>query len=286
MENLKKFIWLVSYPKSGNTWVRLFLEALQNDGAIESLKISSTQGIASSRAIIEDYLGVETSDLPDVEIQKLRPQVFKLWAKDIQNEAIVKVHDATFHQGIFTFPQEITKKAIFIVRNPFDMVASYANHMSYSIDRSVYALCNGNNSLAKNTKGLNNQVCQFMGSWSDFYNSWKNVYKNDLFIVKFEDMKLNPLKAFSEIVKEIGWDYSTEQIQKAIEAVEFDKIKNLENKSGFKEKPTNVKNFFRKGEVGNWRNEINKEHADLLINRHFYTLLELNYIDNNGNILV
>ena len=125
MVNLKKFIWLVSYPKSGNTWVRLFLHALQNNASLESLnKIDSTNGIASSRFIAEEYLGIETSELPDYDIQKLRPQIFTKWAENIKDEAIVKVHDAAFHHGVFTFPKEVTKNVILIVRNPFDMAAS------------------------------------------------------------------------------------------------------------------------------------------------------------------
>ena len=135
-------------------------------------------------------------------------------------------------------------------------------------------------------KKLNNQLTQYMGSWSDFYNSWKNAYRNDLHIVKYEDLKNNPLETFTKIVEILNWNYSKEQIIAAIQAVEFDKLKNLEDKKGFKEKPTHTKNFFRKGEVGGWRNEITTEQANLLINRHFYTLLELGYIDENGNILV
>ena len=125
MVNLKKFIWLVSYPKSGNTWVRLFLHALQNNASLESLnKIDSTNGIASSRFIADEYLGVESSELPDKIIQTLRPQIFVKWAENLQDDAIVKVHDAAFHNGTFTFPKEVTKNIILIVRNPFDMAAS------------------------------------------------------------------------------------------------------------------------------------------------------------------
>jgi transposase len=287
MVNLKKFIWLVSYPKSGNTWVRLFLHALQNNASLESLnKIDSTNGIASSRFIADEYLGVESSELPDKIIQTLRPQIFVKWAENLQDDAIVKVHDAAFHNGTFTFPKEVTKNIILIVRNPFDMAASYANHMQISIEKAIVALCNGHNSLAKNNKKLNNQLTQYMGSWSDFYNSWKNAYRNDLHIVKYEDLKNNPLETFTKIVEILNWNYSKEQRSAAIQAVEFDKLKNLEDKKGFKEKPTHTKNFFRKGEVGGWRNEITTEQANLLINRHFYTLLELGYIDENGNILV
>jgi hypothetical protein len=287
MVNLKKFIWLVSYPKSGNTWVRLFLHALQNDAKVESLnKIDSTNGIASSRFIAEEYLGIETSEIPDEIIQKYRPQIFTKWAEDIKDEAIVKVHDAAFHNGIFTFPKEVTKNVILIVRNPFDMAASYANHMQFSIDNAVVALCNGNNALARNNKRLTNQLTQYMGSWSDFYNSWKNAYQNDLHIVKYEDLKNNPVETFTKIVDVIGWKYTSEQIIAAIDAVEFDKLKKLEENNGFKEKPTHTKNFFRQGKIGGWRNEITTEQANLLINRHFYTLLQLGYIDENGNILV
>ena len=284
----KRIIWLTSYPKSGNTWMRLFLQALHTGGSeLENLEeIEATNGIASSRALIDSNLGVYTSDMPDIEVQRLRGEAYRFWSSQLTEDVIVKVHDAAFHRGVITFPKEVTKKVIFIVRNPFDMVASYANHMGCDIETSVMMLCDGNNTLAKSKKSLSTQVAQYMGSWSDFYNSWKNLYRVDMVVIRYEDMKHDSLNTFRKVVNALELNKTDEEIQKAIEATKFDKVKKVEQEKGFKEKPTKTKEFFRKGQTGGWRTEITEEQAQILVDRHFYTLLELGYIDDKGKILV
>ncbi|MFZ9847237.1 MAG: sulfotransferase domain-containing protein [Flavobacteriales bacterium] len=284
----KKIIWLTSYPKSGNTWMRLFLHALHTGSSeLQNLdEIEATNGIASSRALIDSNLGVYTSDMPDLDVQKARSEAYKYWSSTLKEDVIVKVHDAAFHRGIITFPREVTRKVIFIVRNPFDVVDSYANHMGCDIKAAVWMLCDGNNMLAKSKGRLTSQVAQYMGSWSDFYNSWKNLYRDDMLVVRFEDMKHDSLNTFRKVVDTLGWVKTDDDILKAIEASKFDKVKSLESNKGFREKPPKTEAFFRKGQTGGWSNEISAEQAQILVDRHFYTLLELGYIDKNGKILV
>jgi hypothetical protein len=268
--------------------MRLFLHALHT-GSSELLNledIEATNGIASSRALIDNNLGVYTSDMPDLDVQKLRGEAYKYWSSVLTDDVIVKVHDAAFHRGIVTFPKEVTKKVIFIVRNPFDMVASYANHMGCDIKMAVWMLCDGNNTLAKSKNRLGTQVSQYMGSWSDYYNSWKNLYRDEMIVARYEDMKHDSLNTFRKVVDTLGWNKTDEDILKALEASKFDKVKSLENDKGFKEKPPKTEAFFRKGQTGGWKNEITAEQAQILVDRHFYTLLELGYIDEKGVILV
>jgi len=48
-------IWLASYPKSGNTWLRIFLTNLRCDGE-EPVNINELDGgpIASARALFDE----------------------------------------------------------------------------------------------------------------------------------------------------------------------------------------------------------------------------------------
>ncbi|MCX6183279.1 MAG: sulfotransferase domain-containing protein [Bacteroidetes bacterium] len=288
MQGKNNIIWLTSYPKSGNTWMRMFLHALKTgcDHVENFEQIEGSDGIASSRSLLDELLGIYTSDMVDIEIQKLRADAYRLYSSELTEEIIVKVHDAAFHGGILTFPKEVTKKVIYIVRNPFDMVASYANHMGSSIEKSVQSLCDGNGFLAGNKKKLNNQVTQYMGSWSDHYNSWKNLYRENIEVIRYEDMLNDSFATFNKVVKCIGWEKTNEEIEKAISVSDFKNLRSVEEQAGFREKPKETKHFFRQGKSGQWKNEITPEQAKTLVDRHFYTLLELNYIDAAGNILV
>lgn len=268
--------------------MRLFLHALKTGcDKIETLDvINGTDGIASSRAILDNLLGVYTSDMPDLEIQKLRADAYRIQSCELTEEIIVKVHDAAFHAGYLTFPKDVTKKVIYIVRNPFDMAASYANHMGSTIDHAVLALCDGNGFLAPNKKKLTSQVTQYMGSWSDHYNSWKNYYRSDMTVVRYEDMLHHSFATFKRVVDVLGWEKSDTDIEKAIRVSDFKNLRSVEESSGFKEKPSGTRQFFRQGKSGQWKNEITIAQAQLLVDRHFYTLLEHGYIDEHGNILI
>lgn len=288
MSNLEgNIIWLASYPKSGNTWTRLFLQALQTGEPLSTLdKIDSTDGIGSSRAIVDYYLGIDSTEMNQTKLLQYRSQINKLWSDEMEQPTIIKTHDTPFHRGVKIIGKAETKKVILIVRNPFDLTASYANHMSCSIEQAIIALCDKGNRIAKTKTKYPLQVCQHIGSWSSYYNDWKNAFGKDVFVLKYEDLKSDPVLHFSQLVEFLEWDYSSEQIKLAVFNSDFMKLKELEQLGGFKEAPKKGKAFFRSGKAGNWKNEITKEQAEILIDGHYSTLLELAYIDENRNILV
>jgi hypothetical protein len=288
MEGKRNIVWLASFPKSGNTWMRMFLHAIKTGcDSLENFDdLEGSNGIASARHIMDEALGCSSSDMPDIKIQRLRSEIYRVYSNDFEGVSILKVHDAAFHRGILTFPKDVTKKVIYIVRNPFDMVASYANHMSCSIANSLSSLCDGKGKLASNKHGLDSQVQQYMGSWSDHYHSWKNLYRDNIEIVRYEDMLNNSFATFERVVRSLGWTHDSAAIEKAIRVSDFKNLRALEEEHGFREKAPKTKQFFRQGKTGAWRNEITAEQAAILVARHFYTLLELEYIDANGDILV
>lgn len=287
MKTNPKIIWLASYPKSGNTWTRLFLHALKTGAAIQDLsELEATEGISSSASQLENCFGIDIDDIPNHLVQKHRSEAYKVWNKLLQQETIIKSHDTPFHDGLRIIPKAATKKVILLVRNPFDQVASYANHNSCSMQLALQALCNGSHKIAVSKRKFNKQVTQHVGSWSSFYLSWKNAMSDKLAVFRYEDLMENSFETFSRMVDFLDWDFTAEAIQKAIDDTKFDKIKKIEEEKGFKERPKNTSAFFRSGKVGNWRNEITQEMAEHLIDCHYQTLLELGYIDNQRNILI
>jgi len=281
-------ILLASYPKSGNTWMRSFLGVLTNEeNEISSFdELKSDWGILSNRYLLDSFLGIKTSELTEQEVQSLRFKAYEFGASHLKEAIFVKTHDTPFYEGIPIIPKSIVKEVILIVRNPFDMIASYANHMNCSNERSLLNINSGNNALAKSTKKFNNQVAQFMGSWSDFHNCWKNTFRDKVTVIRYEDMLNDSLITFKKVVDASKLNFSENQIQAAIDATRFDKLQKIEQEKGFKEKNTKTKQFFRQGKAGNWRNEITMDMANQIIDRHYSTLLELNYIDPSGKILV
>lgn len=282
-----KPIWLASYPKSGNTWTRLFFTALlqENELNINEMK---TDGIISSRLVIDSTLGMNSAEIPERDLLKYKSSLFHKWAENHVNKEylLVKVHDSCVVESHVLFPPAITRGLIYILRNPFDMVASTANHHNVSIDKAVKMICSNKHALASKPTRLTNQLGQHLGTWSQHVESWTNVHRNNMLLIKYEDMLHDGLATFTKVVDYVGLDYSQEQIAAAIEEVSFNKIQQQEQKSKFKETPSVAERFFRNGKSGGWRNEITEEHVNRIIDCNYEVLLKYGYIDKEGAILV
>ena len=286
LNNNKKIIWLASYPKSGNTWMRLFLTALQKDTDFGINEIE-TDGIISSRNIIDSTLGINSAELHENDFLKYRSELYDKWANTKTKETLfIKVHDACTLKGNILFPPKITKGTIYILRNPFDMVASTANHQSMSINKAVQFLCNNKAELAQSKYNLNQQISQHLGTWSEHIISWTNVHRNNMLLIRYEDLLHNSLETFTKVVNYLELNYSQEKIIRAIDQVSFDKIQEKEKKEKFKETPKKTELFFRSGKSGGWRNEITQDQANYIVDCNYESLLKYGYINENGDILV
>lgn len=281
-----KPIWLASFPKSGNTWTRLFLTALlgKKDPDINNM---DTDGIISNRYIIDNTLGFNSADIPEENFLKYRSQLYHKWASSQNKEFLLtKVHDACIREKHILFPPSITRGVVYILRNPFDMVASLANHNNTSIETAVKALCNNKHTIANKKSGLSRQISQFLGSWSHHVHTWTSIHSENMLLMRYEDMLHKGLETFTTLVDYLELNYSREEIAQAIENTSFKKVKEKELTSDFKERPKDTKAFFRSGKTGGWREEITMDQAKFIIDSHYDTLLQYGYIDEKGQILV
>ncbi len=274
-----KIVWMASYPKSGNTWFRALLSALfYGDVDINKMK---TDGIFSSRYLFDSIADFDGRLFDEEEIREQQASIYSHHVKFSQRLEFTKVHDAYIldRNNKPIFPKDISHKVIYLVRNPLDVVASFANHMNTDIDRSIKTMNSDMAYLAaqKNGLNINNQFPQLMYSWSGHVNSWINQKNIPVEIVRYEDMKRAPHKTFSRVIKSLGIKTKRTDISNAIDKTQFDKMQKMEKKKGFKEKNAASKAFFRKGKSGGWIDELNKEQALQIINKHRKTMTKLNY---------
>lgn len=282
-----KPIWLASYPKSGNTWTRLFFTALLHDKEVDINNLV-TDNIISARHIIDSTLGINSAEIPEETFLKYRSKLYHKWAESHSKKdfLLTKVHDGCILNGTLLFPPSITRGVIYILRNPFDMVASTANHHGVSIEKAVQMLCNNHHTIGKRKNQLNSQISQHLGTWSQHVESWTNVHRNNMLLIKYEDMLHDGLNTFTKVAEYLELPHTKEQIQKAIEEVSFNKIQQKENDTKFKEANNKMERFFRSGKTGGWRTEISEDQAKLIIDCNYEMLLKYNYIEKDGTILV
>ncbi len=277
--------WLASYPKSGNTWFRIFLyNLLKNSDEPVDINHINTGMIASSREWMEMAWGFDTAHLSHDELDELRPSAYEWFAEELESPGHHKIHDAyTYLSG--NKPMIPTKGclgALYFIRNPLDVAISFANHSSCSIDQSIESMGNKKYAFCKSKRREVNQLRQWLLSWSMHVSSWLQAKDIRLCIIRYEDMKLKSQETFTNAANFLGLEVTQEQIKNAIANSKIDKLKDLEAENGFSEKPAMVKSFFRKGKVGDWQDTLTEAQINRIIDDHGDIMREFGYLDDNN----
>ncbi|WP_351019452.1 sulfotransferase domain-containing protein [Shewanella sp. AC91-MNA-CIBAN-0169] len=281
--------WLASYPKSGNTWLRSYIFALksnvQNNSNELDINQLSTGSIASSRAWLAAGSGLELNLHPTSELESYRTETYRYLHNNLSIIAYHKIHDANINMltGALLCPDDACLGALYVVRNPFDVAISFANHLGFSIDKSIELMAKTDYSLAKKQHKLTSQVKQYMGSWGEHVNSWLDS-ELPLLWVRYEDMQQDALHCFTTISEFLHLPMDEASVLKALELCHFDKLSAQEKQYGFVEKPIKSKAFFRKGKVGDWTEVLTPQQVDQIINDHYEAMLRLGYIDTNREL--
>jgi len=278
--------WLASYPKSGNTWMRAFIANLRNEKPDEiDINEINTGAIASGRGWIDDALGFDTADLSHDEIDLLRPAVYRWYAKEYEYIGYHKTHDAytLLPNGEPLIPPDATLGALCIIRNPLDVAISFSHHCHCSIDKSIENMGNPDFKFCGNPNRLDNQLRQWLLSWSKHVLSWADATDINRLVVRYEDMKLNSLETFTQVAEFLQLPAEKDKVEDALDKCAFEKLQQQEKEKGFDEKSPKHESFFRKGIVGDWQETLTKEQIDRVINDHAEVMQRFGYLDTEGN---
>jgi len=279
---LQKIVWIVSYPKSGNTWFRVLLSNL--NGNLESpasINQLQTTPIASSRSMFDEVCGTASSDLSAEEIDLLRPEVYTQLAKRSPGIVYKKVHDvwSLNSAGKPLFPPEVTRAVIYIIRNPLDIAVSYAYHTGKGFGEIISQMGNDDHSMCARPSKLYNQLRQKLSGWSGHVRSWVDDSGLPLFLLKYEDMLADPGQCFGDALNFIGLEFQPEKLSRAIEFSSFKNLNSLEKKEGFREKPIQMKQFFRSGRSGEGGEKLTEKERGTLIGDHREMMIRFGYLD-------
>lgn len=278
---MHKLVWLSSYPKSGNTWVRLFLAAYtkpERPGVdINNIDMSLHAG---NRDMVDRVIGVQSSDLTAAEIERYRPEVYRQLAAEADEPLFIKVHDRwrQHAEGSAIFPADATLATIYIVRDPRAVAPSYANHYGLSVDAAIERMSDPGNDIHPQTDRLRRQLHQPMGSWSQHVLSWLDQTELPVLLLRYEDMHADPESSFAKIVAASGLTLDSARLSKALAETRFDRLQQQESEAGFKERPRASTRFFRRGEAESWREELTTAQCERIESTHGPVMQRLGYL--------
>lgn len=272
--NIDKFkyqniFWLASYPKSGNTMLRLFISLyfFTKDGYLNDFNV-----INNIKSLNNYKIYKKLKDIPPLDSFILKPEIISnYWLRaqkkimELQPKEIffLKTHNAKIKFNSFDFTNSfVTRGFIYVVRDPRSVLLSTMDHYGHKTyeNAAEYLLSDKHITYVKG-----NLMPEFILSWKSHFLSWKYFLKENKnlgLIIKYEDMVQNPKETFLDILKffqtKINFEIDIKKFTNAVDAIQFNKLKQLEKQISFNEKSYSAKSFFRKGIVDEWKSVLPK----------------------------
>jgi sulfotransferase family protein len=250
----RNIIWIGSFPKSGNTWVRAFLgNYFQPTGKL--LSINELSSITTSD-VRQDWFdkaagGAFAGKDFDHWIS-VRNKVLQMIAGSSPGNRFVKTHSKIDRIGdIDLIMPQVTAAAICIIRNPFDVAVSFARHSNITIDVSIDRL-----SDPRNISSTDTGILEVMGRWDDHVQSWTKAPGLPYHLMRYEDMVDNPKIAYKALLKFLQVPVEYDKFQKALKETSFSAMQKQESSQGFREKPPGMDKFFSTGKYGGWKDSL------------------------------
>jgi aryl sulfotransferase len=282
---MSRIVWLASYPKSGNTWLRILLSNFQLDnGQPVDINALDVGRVASDRKSFDSTLGIASADLTEEEIEYYRPEAYRCLAARSAETLYIKIHDAYTLTSASEplIPADVTRGAIYMTRNPLDIAVSWAYHFTIPVEASVERLGLETTTLAGNPGCLKTQLKQRLLSWSRHVSSWLDQRSIPVHIMRYEDMCLRPIETFTAAVRFLGWAEDMDRVRRAVAFSSFEVLRQQEEARGFKERLPGAASFFRHGRTGAWRAHLTEEQVARVICAHGPAMRRLGYLSESG----
>ena len=282
-------IWLASYPKSGNTWVRSFLTSLlynkNNEANLKDLVNIQQYPLRSHFTNLVSKI----DDLSELSSNWILSQKIINQDKKIKffktHHALCKFKNSYFTNG------EVSLGVIHIVRDPRNVISSILYHYSKkNYEEAKDFLFDERKAIGKrfdpNDPEVNRNIFTVLSSWKNHYTSWKQFKKNYL-LIKYEDLLSNPKDEFynlsNYLSKLLSIEFENNKINHAIKSNSFENLKKLEKEGGFEEAVSDKetgekKEFFNLGPANDWSKLLSSELRESIEKEFEVEMRELGYI--------
>lgn len=261
--------WLASYPKSGNTWLRMLFTAYWTGG----VDINANTGLTVSDSDMYTYGAVSPLALEKLEHKHFlffrNAVLMHLIAARRKSPLLMKTHNSNISVDDFRLiPPELTLGAVYLVRDPRDVVCSFARHLNQTINQTIALLEEDQAILATESR----PVPSWLTSWSRHVDSWD---RPQALRVRYEDLKEDTEGWFTKILEHIGETVDAERVRAAVKMCALTRLREQEDKYGFIERGKQER-FFGGGK--GWQNELTTKQANRIEEDHGEMMSHMGYL--------
>ena len=287
-------IWLASYPKSGNTWLRIILHRiLIKNNNLQDTWLSNLSKSVDTYPRIKHFHNLNSLLVKENDFQN-RNEIIKNWNKSQKKLnsdkklRLLKTHNMLCsinidqHNHNFT-DENNTLGVIHVVRDPRNVITSLKNHFFLQSYNEALKIITNENIWGGMRNG---EIPHFISSWEHHFESW-NLFPKNYILFKYEDILNNPKKQTKRLIeylqKFIKIDLDEQTIDQIIKDTEFENLKSLEKKGHFLEAAVNTKTknkatFFNLGQKNDYRKLLDKEIQFEIEKKFKNTMKKLNYL--------
>ena len=261
--------WLASYPKSGNTWIKLLMGAYKYGTADinERRPLTALDTETYAHQVVSP---VSLNYLDPAQKVYLRSAALMHLRMRNLTQCILKTHCADIKvNDVRLIPPTLTDKRIYILRDPRDVVISFAKHMGITVDRAIELFAHVGNAL-----NMPETAPAFLTTWSRHVGSW--AFNSDV-VIRYEDLRDDTAGQFKRVLEVLGWEIDEARIEKAVSDCEFAKLKAQEDKDGFLESSGHGR-FFNQGKSGHWQEVLTPEQIKQIESDHGEMMEKVGYI--------
>ncbi len=272
--------WLASFPKSGNTWIRALLNALESDSLPNLNSLDS--GRSRAHDAVNPSLGLSLSELSEAEaIAVMRMS----WSVD-SNLATSYTRRKTHQPYTFAadgFParwQPEGARAVYILRDPRAIAVSWAHHKGTTNEDSVRSMARADAlvvRLGHEAHGGYDWV-----TWSEHVEGWTSQTDIPTLVLTYENLVAETVGCLRQIAEWLDIPYTEEKLARAVEHCSFHNLAAMEIVEGFSEAASVERVFFRKGQINAWRTELSPDLIAQIESDHAIIMKRFGYLPFNS----
>ena len=251
-------VWVASYPKSGNTYLRSFLSAyyFSSKGEFNFELLKNIKQFPNTEFFDEEINNLEEASNSWLKAQKK--------IKEAKKIKFLKTHSCLgAYKGKPFTTLDYSLGGIYIVRDPRNVISSVMNHFSLSVEDAYEFMTD----LKRGTKAKvenDYSTYSYLSTWANHYKSWANSKNFRKIVIKYEDLETNKYETFRDIIVFTNTIINNservnkEKLIRAIDTTNFNVLKNKEKNEGFEEalfseEKKEKKIFFNLGFNNRWK---------------------------------